>query len=114
MVTSVPSPASWEVCSIERPGLQWGHKGGEQVTIDERLEALVARHEALAESLELLVSLHRDDHERLAKTREDADKLLDTADRLLGMAKQDGENIRDLANIARMHERRLNALEGGE
>ena len=30
------------------------------MTIDERLEALTARHEALAQSLELLASFHRD------------------------------------------------------
>ena len=30
------------------------------MTIDERLEALTARHEALAQSLELLAGFHRD------------------------------------------------------
>jgi hypothetical protein len=30
------------------------------------------------------------------------------------LARQDGENIRGLARIAEIHERRLTALEGGE
>ena len=91
------------------------------MTIDERLEALV-------QTVELLASLHKNDHERLTKTREDADKLLETAARqaerhgalaqtaelLLATARQDGENIRALERIAEIHERRLTALEGGK
>jgi hypothetical protein len=56
------------------------------MTIDERIEAIVM-------SLELL-------------TRDVQD--LKTA------AQQDGENIRGLARIAEIHERRLSHLEGGE
>ncbi len=63
------------------------------MSIDERLERLVERHEALTLNLELL-------------TRDVQD--LKTA------AQQDGENIRALARIAEIHERRLTALEDGE
>jgi hypothetical protein len=35
-------------------------------------------------------------------------------DGLRAVAKLDGENIRGLARIAEIHERRLSALEGGE
>jgi hypothetical protein len=52
------------------------------MTIDERLEALTERHEALTQSAELL----------LRETRADA------------------ENIRALARIAEIHERRLTDL----
>ncbi len=60
------------------------------MTIDERLEKLVERHEALTMNLELL---HRDIQD------------------LEITSQQDGENIRALARIA---ERRLTQLEGGE
>lgn len=55
-------------------------------TIDERLQAVV-------ESVELL----------LQQSREHSKQL-----------EQDGENIRALARIAEIHERRLTTLEGGE
>jgi hypothetical protein len=48
-------------------------------TIDERLERLTERHEALAQSVEIL----------------------------LKNSEQDGENIRALARIAEIHERRV-------
>jgi hypothetical protein len=61
------------------------------MTIDERLEKLTERHEALTMNLELL---HRDVQD------------------LKIAAQQDGENIRALARIAEIHERRLTHLEG--
>lgn len=54
------------------------------MTLDERLQALIDRHEALTQSVELL----------LRETQADA------------------ENIRALARIAGIHERRLSDLEG--
>ena len=61
------------------------------MTIDERIEALTSRHEALTMNLELL---GRD---------------LET---LRANSEKDGENIRALARIAEIHERRLTSLEG--
>jgi len=58
-------------------------ENGRKRTIDERLDALTERHEALAQSVELLVIASR----------------------------QDGENIRALARIAEIHEARLTRLE---
>jgi hypothetical protein len=63
------------------------------MTIDERLEKLTERHEALTQSVELL---HRD------------------VQGLFAVARQDGENIRALARIAEIHEKRLTEIEGGE
>lgn len=63
------------------------------MTIDERLDRLTERHEALTQSVGLL----------LVETRE-----------LRDVACKDGENIRALARIAATHERRLTDLEGGE
>ena len=62
------------------------------MTIDERIEALTARHEALTMNLELI---SRD---------------LET---IRANSERDGENIRALARIAEIHERRLTGLEGG-
>jgi archaellum component FlaC len=61
------------------------------MTIDERLEKLTERHEALTLSLELL-------------TRDVQDLKVATA--------HDAENIRALARIAEIHDRRLSHLEG--
>ena len=63
------------------------------MTIDERLEKLTERHEALTQTVELI-----------------------TADlqTLKVLAQQDGENIRALARIAEIHERRLTEFEGSE
>jgi phage-related minor tail protein len=60
------------------------------MTVDERIEALVQRHEALTMNLELLTHDVRD---------------LKTA------AQQDGENIRALARIAEIHHERITRLE---
>ena len=68
------------------------------MTIDERLEALTTRIEALAQR-----------HEALTMNLELS--ALET-ERLRITAQQDGENIRALARIAEIHERRLTSLEG--
>jgi hypothetical protein len=61
------------------------------MSIDERIEALTARHEALTMNLELI---GRDLESMRARSQ------------------QDGENIQALARIAEIHERRLTHLEG--
>ena len=61
--------------------------------IDQRLDKLVERHEALTQTVEIL-------------TRD--------VDALRVIAEQDGENIRALARIAEIHERRLTELEGDQ
>ena len=70
------------------------------MTIDERLEKLTERHEALTQTVELVVAMQRD--------------LTRDVQGLQTLAKQDGENIRALVRIAEIHERRLTGLEGGE
>jgi prefoldin subunit 5 len=62
------------------------------VTVDERIEALTTRHEAMTMNLELMSHEIQD---------------------LLKKSRQDGEAIAALARIAEIHERRLTALEGG-
>lgn len=63
------------------------------MTIDERLDRLAERHEALAQSVELMVAEGREQTERIRA--------------LERLAQQDGENIRALAHIAEIHGRRL-------
>ena len=65
----------------------------ETMTIDERLEKLTERHEALTQTVELIAAM------QLALTRD---------------VQQDSENIRALARIAEIHERPLTGIEGGE
>lgn len=69
------------------------------MTIDERLEALTARHEALAMNLELLSRDGEAQRQRL-------EKLADTVTALVGV-------VETLAQVASNHERRLHDLEGG-
>ena len=64
-------------------------------TIDERLEAL-------AQSLELLTTLHRDLEQQTAA------RFADTAARFADL----GQFINQLAHIAEAHEQRLDRLEG--
>jgi hypothetical protein len=60
------------------------------MTIDERLEKLVERHEALAQSVELMTAENRDRDKRLGKT--------------LGEIM---EAIARLVHVAEIHEQRL-------
>ena len=69
------------------------------MTIDERLDRLVERHEALTQSVELLAM----------ETRE----LRAAVSDLRAAVSEDGEHIRALARIAEIHERRITHLEGG-
>jgi hypothetical protein len=67
------------------------------VTIDERLEKLTERHEALTQSVELMVAENRERDKRMAQT----DK------RLIEIM----EGIARLLHIAEIHEQRLDDLE---
>jgi hypothetical protein len=72
------------------------------MTIDERLERLTERHEALAQSLELMQHIQAEND-----TRWEARWTKITA-----ALEADAENIRALARIAEIHEHRLTGLEG--
>jgi hypothetical protein len=70
------------------------------MTVDERLDRLTERHEALTHSIELL----------LAETRELRAIAAEHSDNL----RVDSEHIRALARIAEIHDRGLTELEGGK
>lgn len=63
------------------------------MTIDERLERLVERHEALAQTVELMAATTNTQTAQIAS-------LIQAIDR-------DAENIRSLARIAEAHEHRI-------
>lgn len=74
------------------------------MTVDERLEKLVERHEALAQSVELLVAENRqmaEENKRMAEENKKRDLRL--ADLM--------EAVTRLANVAEIHERRIDPLE---
>jgi methyl-accepting chemotaxis protein len=68
--------------------------------VDQRLERLVERHEALAQSVEMLKDSIQEQSRNI--------------DKVLAAAERDGENIRALARIAEIHEQRISDLEGGD
>ena len=63
------------------------------MTIDERLERLTERHEALTQSVEILARTTREHSQQITEIMEAAARLL---------------------HIAQIHEQRLTRLEGGE
>jgi hypothetical protein len=73
------------------------------MTIDERLDRLTERHEALTQSVELLVHQQRDWQATVEKWQEKNQLLL------AGVL----ESVDSLARIAHLHERRISDLEGG-
>ena len=84
------------------------------MTIDERLERLTERHEALAQALELTASMQREAEKRL----EENEKLQKERDiqynerfhRILDIVETQAGNIK-LAAIARHHEPRIQRQE---
>lgn len=79
------------------------------MTIDERLERLTDRHEALTQSVELMVTENRERDRRLAEMEERWDermgKLIGTVEKLVG-------TVEKVAQIAANHEHRIERLEG--
>ena len=76
------------------------------MNIDERLERLAERHEGLAESVELLLAATRENTVAIRENTESIRMLVDVTNR-------DAENIRALARIAEIHDRRITGIEGG-
>jgi hypothetical protein len=69
------------------------------VNIDERLERLTERHEALTQSVELMRLEGEQQNKRI--------------DKILVALEKDGEHIRGLARIAEIREHRISQLENG-
>ena len=75
------------------------------MTTDERIEKLVERHEALAQTVERLTHPGIQQGERLEKQGEHLERQSENIDKLT-------EQIRMLANVAASHEERLDTIEG--
>ncbi len=67
------------------------------MTIDERLEKLTERHEALAQSLEIVAGMQRENEKSIAQ--------------LTTLMGQSLQSINQLARIAEAHEQRIDDLE---
>jgi hypothetical protein len=70
------------------------------MNIDQRLEALTTRHEALTQTVELIAAMQRDSEKRI--------------DEITTAIRQDAENIRALARVAEIHHEGLSRLEDQE
>jgi chromosome segregation ATPase len=92
------------------------------MTIDERLEKLAERSDAIAQSVELLTNLHLDserryaeliarNEERFAKTEERMVKLMSSMDHLVDTVDRLVHTVDRLANVVTRHEERLDDME---
>ena len=79
------------------------------MTIDERLDRLTARHEALAESIELMIRDHRETFARYDAILAQHETRLAQHAALLGRVIALEEKLTEMAQD---HERRLSNLEG--
>jgi septal ring factor EnvC (AmiA/AmiB activator) len=74
-------------------------------TIDQRLDRLTERHEALTQTVELIAAAQMKSDERLNRVAADIS-------RLTALMAETGQFINRLAHIAEAHEQRLDNLEG--
>jgi hypothetical protein len=74
------------------------------MTIDERLDRLTDRHEALTQSVEPLLAAQRQTDERIGRVTADIDKLP-------VLMAETGQFINRLAHIAEAHDQRTERLE---
>ena len=79
----------------------------ESMDIDQRLDRLTDRHEALTQSVELLVAEGREVGKRLDAVGKRLDGVGKRVDKLAA-------SVDSLVNVIREHERRIHRLEGGE
>ena len=86
------------------------YNGINQITIDERIEALTARHEALTQSVELLGSFHRDTEEAMRKLDE---KLTENMSAVASQVGQLATHMNTIAQFVIGHEQRMQKLESG-
>jgi hypothetical protein len=73
-------------------------KASRKPTIDERLDRLTERHEALTQTVELIAAMQRENETRFAQ--------------IAANQERDAEHINALVRIAEIHEHRLSGLEG--
>jgi ABC-type transporter Mla subunit MlaD len=82
------------------------------MTIDERLERLTERHEALTQTVELIAAIQMKNDERMGHLAETVGHLSESTDHLTERMAQLTETMNRLGNIVISHEERLDDLEG--
>jgi hypothetical protein len=82
------------------------------VTIDERLEKLTERHEALAQTMELMVAENRERDGRLDKLAEDVSKVSDNMNQLITTVDRVVGSVEKLTLVVANHQVKLRNLEG--
>lgn len=80
---------------------------GADMTIDERLERLTDRHEALTQTVEIIAGMQRDNERRMGELQEAAKRTESNLQQL-------EVTMNRLANIVIRHEERLDAIDGGD
>lgn len=83
------------------------------MTIDERLEKLTERHEALTQTVEIIAIMQRDNEKRMGVLEQSMTTLSGTTSRLEASMATLSETMNRLANIVIRHEERLDTLDGG-
>jgi dephospho-CoA kinase len=81
------------------------------MTIDERLDRLTERHEALTQSVELLLAAQRQTDESIAKNSIDIADNSAAIGKLTALMAETGQFINRLAHIAEAHDQRIERLE---
>ncbi|MCX6592559.1 MAG: hypothetical protein NTZ56_13640 [Acidobacteria bacterium] len=79
------------------------------MTIDERLERLTERHQALVESVELFVASTR---ENFQSTNAGLARVGTMVDQLVVAVQQTNESVASLLTVVESHQRRISGLEG--
>lgn len=78
------------------------------MTIDERLDRLTQRHEALTQTAEMLVHMHQDNERFIREIFKKYDEAFERQDKLLARVV---DSIDRLSQIAVLHDRRISGLE---
>ncbi|MGD1070064.1 MAG: hypothetical protein ABSB15_07975 [Bryobacteraceae bacterium] len=79
------------------------------VSIEERLEKLTERHEALTQTVEIIAVMRKENEKRFAERAAENDRRFAETDRRTGQVL---EGITQLGHIAESHDHRLDNLEG--
>ena len=80
--------------------------------IDQRLDRLTERHEALTQTVELIAPAQMKNDERMGKLTERMEQLTETMGHLTERTSQVMDTMNRLGNIIIAHEERLEHLEG--
>jgi uncharacterized coiled-coil protein SlyX len=81
------------------------------MTIDERLDRLTDRHEALTQSVEMLRDRTAETWRVVEQLTGKLDQLTDSVSKLVEVTNRDAVDIRALARIAELHDKPLSNIE---